>query len=182
MHTHSHTHTVLLTLTSCFSGGVPLHPQSPLATKERISPGIRGTHKLPRHRPLNRTQSAPLPQSTLAQLVIQQQHQQFLEKQKQQQMQLGKVRAERRRPGLPRSDPGWRDTWGPSFEVSTARRIVRAGARLGEGEEGSRPTWAEGCHGHPHPQTVLLSSLRSLPKLGSCQGSPPLTRRRQKRS
>ncbi|XP_049749222.1 histone deacetylase 9 isoform X7 [Elephas maximus indicus] len=70
------------------SGGVPLHPQSPLATKERISPGIRGTHKLPRHRPLNRTQSAPLPQSTLAQLVIQQQHQQFLEKQKQYQQQI----------------------------------------------------------------------------------------------
>lgn len=71
-----------------FSGGVPLHPHSPLATKERISPGIRGTHKLPRHRPLNRTQSAPLPQSTLAQLVIQQQHQQFLEKQKQYQQQI----------------------------------------------------------------------------------------------
>lgn len=71
-----------------FSGGVPLHPQSPLATKERISPGLRGTHKLPRHRPLNRTQSAPLPQSTLAQLVIQQQHQQFLEKQKQYQQQI----------------------------------------------------------------------------------------------
>ncbi|XP_051709197.2 histone deacetylase 9 isoform X13 [Oryctolagus cuniculus] len=70
------------------TGGVALHPQSPLATKERISPGIRGSHKLPRHRPLNRTQSAPLPQSTLAQLVIQQQHQQFLEKQKQYQQQI----------------------------------------------------------------------------------------------
>ncbi|XP_037692787.1 histone deacetylase 9 isoform X10 [Choloepus didactylus] len=70
------------------AGAVPLHPQSPLATKERISPGVRGTHKLPRHRPLNRTQSAPLPQSTLAQLVIQQQHQQFLEKQKQYQQQI----------------------------------------------------------------------------------------------
>ncbi|NWX12734.1 HDAC9 deacetylase, partial [Aegotheles bennettii] len=70
------------------SGAVPLHPQSPLAAKERVSPGIRATHKLPRHRPLNRTQSAPLPQSTLAQLVIQQQHQQFLEKQKQYQQQI----------------------------------------------------------------------------------------------
>nr|XP_034986164.1 histone deacetylase 9 isoform X3 [Zootoca vivipara] len=69
-------------------GGVPLHPQSPLATKERVSPGLRVAHKLPRHRPLNRTQSAPLPQSTLAQLVIQQQHQQFLEKQKQYQQQI----------------------------------------------------------------------------------------------
>ncbi|XP_049641665.1 histone deacetylase 9 isoform X1 [Suncus etruscus] len=70
------------------AGGVSLHPQSPLAAKERMSPGIRGSHKLPRHRPLNRTQSAPLPQSTLAQLVIQQQHQQFLEKQKQYQQQI----------------------------------------------------------------------------------------------
>ncbi|XP_009070136.1 PREDICTED: histone deacetylase 9 isoform X5 [Acanthisitta chloris] len=70
------------------TGAVPLHPQSPLAAKERVSPGIRGAHKLPRHRPLNRTQSAPLPQSTLAQLVIQQQHQQFLEKQKQYQQQI----------------------------------------------------------------------------------------------
>lgn len=92
-HTHTQTHALTVTLCSltrtlCFSGGVPLHPQSPLATKERISPGIRGTHKLPRHRPLNRTQSAPLPQSTLAQLVIQQQHQQFLEKQKQYQQQI----------------------------------------------------------------------------------------------
>ncbi|XP_070582626.1 histone deacetylase 9 [Erythrolamprus reginae] len=66
----------------------PLHPQSPLATNESVSPGLRAAHKLPRHRPLNRTQSAPLPQSTLAQLVIQQQHQQFLEKQKQYQQQI----------------------------------------------------------------------------------------------
>ncbi|XP_031966216.1 histone deacetylase 9 isoform X12 [Corvus cornix cornix] len=70
------------------TGVVPLHPQSPLAAKERVSPGIRAAHKVPRHRPLNRTQSAPLPQSTLAQLVIQQQHQQFLEKQKQYQQQI----------------------------------------------------------------------------------------------
>ncbi|XP_061325192.1 histone deacetylase 9 isoform X3 [Pezoporus flaviventris] len=70
------------------TGAVPLHPQSPLAAKERVSPGIRAAHRLPRHRPLNRTQSAPLPQSTLAQLVIQQQHQQFLEKQKQYQQQI----------------------------------------------------------------------------------------------
>ncbi|XP_044284967.1 histone deacetylase 9-like [Varanus komodoensis] len=70
------------------TGAVPLHPQSPLATKERVSPSLRVAPKLPRHRPLNRTQSAPLPQSTLAQLVIQQQHQQFLEKQKQYQQQI----------------------------------------------------------------------------------------------
>uniref|UniRef100_A0AAR2IMX3 Histone deacetylase n=1 Tax=Pygocentrus nattereri TaxID=42514 RepID=A0AAR2IMX3_PYGNA len=40
--------------------------------------------KLPRHRPLSRTQSAPLPQTpqALQHLVMQQQHQHFLEKQK----------------------------------------------------------------------------------------------------
>uniref|UniRef100_A0A8C2DB67 Histone deacetylase n=1 Tax=Cyprinus carpio TaxID=7962 RepID=A0A8C2DB67_CYPCA len=43
-------------------------------------------HKLRQHRPLGRTQSAPLPQNAqaLQQLVVQQQHQQFLEKHKQQ--------------------------------------------------------------------------------------------------
>ncbi|XP_032142575.1 histone deacetylase 9 isoform X2 [Sapajus apella] len=87
------------------AGGVPLHPQSPLATKERISPGIRGTHKLPRHRPLNRTQSAPLPQSTLAQLVIQQQHQQFLEKQKQYQQQIHMNKPARQQLDFARGSP-----------------------------------------------------------------------------
>ncbi|XP_051986360.1 histone deacetylase 4-like isoform X3 [Xyrauchen texanus] len=51
--------------------------------------------KLRHHRPLGRTQSAPLPQSTqaLQQLVVQQQHQQFLEKHKQQfqQMHINKM-------------------------------------------------------------------------------------------
>ncbi|KAM4600834.1 histone deacetylase 9-B [Polymixia lowei] len=62
------------------------HPQSPLAMKDR--PSANSRPKLPKHRPLNRTQSAPLPQNTLAQLVIQQQHQHFLEKQKQYQQQV----------------------------------------------------------------------------------------------
>lgn len=59
---------------------------------------MRTVGKLPRHRPLSRTQSSPLPQSpqALQQLVMQQQHQQFLEKQKQQQLQLGKVSWEKR--------------------------------------------------------------------------------------
>ncbi|KAM7383616.1 hypothetical protein PAMP_003251 [Pampus punctatissimus] len=61
------------------------HPQSLLAVKDRPS---SSRPKLPKHRPLNRTQSAPLPQNTLAQLVIQQQHQHFLEKQKQYQQQI----------------------------------------------------------------------------------------------
>uniref|UniRef100_A0A3Q3J9A8 histone deacetylase n=1 Tax=Monopterus albus TaxID=43700 RepID=A0A3Q3J9A8_MONAL len=64
---------------------MPSHPQSPLTMKDRPS---SSRPKLPKHRPLNRTQSAPLPQNTLAQLVIQQQHQHFLEKQKQYQQQV----------------------------------------------------------------------------------------------
>nr|XP_021529440.1 histone deacetylase 5 [Aotus nancymaae] len=72
---------------------VPLHGQSPLVTGERVATSMRTVGKLPRHRPLSRTQSSPLPQSpqALQQLVMQQQHQQFLEKQKQQQLQLGKA-------------------------------------------------------------------------------------------
>ncbi|XP_058247160.1 histone deacetylase 4 isoform X3 [Hemibagrus wyckioides] len=56
-------------------------------------------HKLRPHRPLGRTQSAPLPQNTqaLQQLVVQQQHQQFLVKQKQhfqqQQLHISKIMA-----------------------------------------------------------------------------------------
>ncbi|XP_043857794.1 histone deacetylase 4 [Dromiciops gliroides] len=74
-------------------GALPLHTQS-LVGADRLSPSI---HKLRQHRPLGRTQSAPLPQNTqaLQQLVIQQQHQQFLEKHKQQfqqqQMHLNKM-------------------------------------------------------------------------------------------
>uniref|UniRef100_A0A3Q4HMZ1 histone deacetylase n=1 Tax=Neolamprologus brichardi TaxID=32507 RepID=A0A3Q4HMZ1_NEOBR len=67
------------------SGSMSSHSQSPLAMKDRPS---STRPKLPKHRPLNRTQSAPLPQNTLAQLVIQQQHQHFLEKQKQYQQQV----------------------------------------------------------------------------------------------
>ncbi|CAG05956.1 unnamed protein product, partial [Tetraodon nigroviridis] len=62
---------------------VPMYNQSPLVTAERgVSSGMRAVNKLPRHRPLSRTQSAPLPQSpqALQQLVVQQQHQHFLEK------------------------------------------------------------------------------------------------------
>uniref|UniRef100_A0A6I8NJK7 Histone deacetylase n=1 Tax=Ornithorhynchus anatinus TaxID=9258 RepID=A0A6I8NJK7_ORNAN len=63
-------------------GALPLHAQT-LVGADRVSPSI---HKLRQHRPLGRTQSAPLPQNAqaLQQLVIQQQHQQFLEKHKQQ--------------------------------------------------------------------------------------------------
>ncbi|KAL4629731.1 histone deacetylase 9 [Arapaima gigas] len=67
-------------------GSVPVLSHSPLALRDRPSSSVRS--KLPRHRPLNRTQSAPLPQSTLAQLVLQQQHQNFVEKQKQYHQQI----------------------------------------------------------------------------------------------
>ncbi|XP_069769919.1 histone deacetylase 9-like isoform X4 [Narcine bancroftii] len=68
------------------TGVAPLHAHSALiAVGEKLSPTLRAANKLPRHRPLNRTHSAPLPQNTqaLAQLVVQQQHRQFLEKRKQ---------------------------------------------------------------------------------------------------
>ncbi|KAK9958135.1 hypothetical protein ABG768_012309 [Culter alburnus] len=68
------------------TGSVPVLSSSPLAMKERPSASSRT--RLPRHRPLNRTQSAPLPQSALAQLVLQQQHHNFVEKQKQYQQQV----------------------------------------------------------------------------------------------
>lgn len=63
-------------------GALPLHTQS-LVGADRVPPSI---HKLRQHRPLGRTQSAPLPQNAqaLQHLVVQQQHQQFLEKHKQQ--------------------------------------------------------------------------------------------------
>uniref|UniRef100_A0A6Q2WQQ9 Histone deacetylase n=1 Tax=Esox lucius TaxID=8010 RepID=A0A6Q2WQQ9_ESOLU len=67
------------------------------------SPSI---HKLRgQHRPLGRTQSAPLPQNAqaLQQLVVQQQHQQFLEKHKQQfqqqQLHINKMMAKPSEPG-----------------------------------------------------------------------------------
>ncbi|XP_032246295.1 histone deacetylase 4 isoform X4 [Phoca vitulina] len=73
-------------------GALPLHAQ-PLVGAERVSPSL---HKLRQHRPLGRTQSAPLPQNApaLQHLVIQQQHQQFLEKHKQhfqQQLHMSKI-------------------------------------------------------------------------------------------
>ncbi|XP_032713513.1 histone deacetylase 4 isoform X2 [Lontra canadensis] len=73
-------------------GALPLHAQ-PLVGAERVSPSV---HKLRQHRPLGRTQSAPLPQNApaLQHLVIQQQHQQFLEKHKQhfqQQLHMNKM-------------------------------------------------------------------------------------------
>ncbi|XP_064177799.1 histone deacetylase 5-like isoform X2 [Anguilla rostrata] len=85
---------------------VPMYGQSPLVTGERVSGGMRTVSKA-RHRPLSRTHSAPLPQSpqALQQLVMQHQHQHFLEKQKQyqQHIQLNKMLS--KGPELPRQPP-----------------------------------------------------------------------------
>ncbi|XP_071212119.1 histone deacetylase 4-like isoform X2 [Salvelinus alpinus] len=77
---------------SCRLSGMPLQSSS--------------IHKLRgQHRPLGRTQSAPLPQNAqaLQQLVVQQQHQQFLEKHKQQfqqqQLHINKMMAKPSEPG-----------------------------------------------------------------------------------
>ncbi|XP_050968841.1 histone deacetylase 4 isoform X5 [Labeo rohita] len=71
-------------------------PPSPLAAGMGAGPlQSPCLQKLRQHRPLGRTQSAPLPQSSqaLQQLVVQQQHQQFLEKHKQhfQQLHINKM-------------------------------------------------------------------------------------------
>ncbi|XP_048054725.1 histone deacetylase 4-like isoform X1 [Megalobrama amblycephala] len=71
-------------------------PPSPLAAGMAAAPlQSPCLQKLRQHRPLGRTQSAPLPQSSqaLQQLVVQQQHQQFLEKHKQhfQQLHINKM-------------------------------------------------------------------------------------------
>uniref|UniRef100_A0A8C2H2W6 Histone deacetylase n=1 Tax=Cyprinus carpio TaxID=7962 RepID=A0A8C2H2W6_CYPCA len=72
-------------------------PSSPLAAGMSVvaGMGVGPLQKLRQHRTLGRTQSAPLPQSgqALQQLVVQQQHQQFLEKHKQhfQQLHINKM-------------------------------------------------------------------------------------------
>uniref|UniRef100_A0A8D0CII2 Histone deacetylase n=1 Tax=Scleropages formosus TaxID=113540 RepID=A0A8D0CII2_SCLFO len=87
-------------------GGLPLTPPA--------------AHTLRQHRPLGRTQSAPLPQNSqaLQQLVVQQQHQQFLEKHKQQfqqQLHVGKVGPPHQRWGRQRGGVGWGAHWGGSL-------------------------------------------------------------------
>ncbi|KAG8508261.1 Histone deacetylase 4, partial [Galemys pyrenaicus] len=86
-------------------GALPLH--TPLVGADRVAPSV---HKLRQHRPLGRTQSAPLPQSAqaLQHLVMQQQHQHFLEKHKQhfQQLQIAKIIAKPSEPARqPESHP-----------------------------------------------------------------------------
>uniref|UniRef100_A0A671SX68 Histone deacetylase n=1 Tax=Sinocyclocheilus anshuiensis TaxID=1608454 RepID=A0A671SX68_9TELE len=69
-----------------------------------VGVGAGSLQQLRQHRTLGRTQSAPLPQSgqVLQQLVVQQQHQQFLEKHKQhfQQLHINKVRHQSSHPTM----------------------------------------------------------------------------------
>uniref|UniRef100_A0A673K5N6 Histone deacetylase n=1 Tax=Sinocyclocheilus rhinocerous TaxID=307959 RepID=A0A673K5N6_9TELE len=69
-----------------------------------VGVGAGSLQQLRQHRTLGRTQSAPLPQSgqALQQLVVQQQHQQFLEKHKQhfQQLHINKVRHQSSHPTM----------------------------------------------------------------------------------
>uniref|UniRef100_A0A8C4QWM2 Histone deacetylase n=1 Tax=Eptatretus burgeri TaxID=7764 RepID=A0A8C4QWM2_EPTBU len=82
----------LLLLERTRLAGLMLQAQSQL-----VAPASSAGQKVAHHRPLCRTQSAPQPDSTqaLQQLVLQQQHKQFLDKQKQlQQLLLTKVNSE----------------------------------------------------------------------------------------
>uniref|UniRef100_A0A8C8GYI1 Histone deacetylase n=1 Tax=Oncorhynchus tshawytscha TaxID=74940 RepID=A0A8C8GYI1_ONCTS len=111
---------------------VPMYGQSPLVTGDRVSNSMRTVNKLPRHRPLSRTQSAPLPQSpqALQQLVMQQQHQHFLEKQKQ--YQLNKILS--KGVEIPRQPPTHPEE--TEEELTETQEMQEEGAeseRLGEG-------------------------------------------------
>lgn len=140
----------MLPLDWCLSGlgALPLHAQ-PLVGTDRVSPSM---HKLRQHRPLGRTQSAPLPQNApaLQHLVIQQQHQQFLEKHKQhfqQQLHMNKVGLRARclplQPGCPvvalsdlkrGQDTGgkpWRPGFGTCGRTGNAACSRNAGRRAG---------------------------------------------------
>ncbi|KAK6470243.1 histone deacetylase 5 [Huso huso] len=120
---------------------VPIYGQSPLVTGERVSTNMRTVNKLPRHRPLSRTQSAPLPQSpqALQQLVMQQQHQQFLEKQKQyqQQIQLNKMLSKVSE--MPRQPPTHPEETEEELTETAEMQEERGGqTEPGEGPEGER--------------------------------------------
>ncbi|XP_058862730.1 histone deacetylase 5 isoform X3 [Acipenser ruthenus] len=120
---------------------VPIYGQSPLVTGERVSTNMRTVNKLPRHRPLSRTQSAPLPQSpqALQQLVMQQQHQQFLEKQKQyqQHIQLNKMLSKVSE--MPRQPPTHPEETEEELTETAEMQEERGGqTEPGEGPEGER--------------------------------------------
>ncbi|KAM6957737.1 histone deacetylase 5 [Aplochiton taeniatus] len=107
---------------------VPMYGQSPMVSAERVSSSMRAVSKLPRHRPLSRTQSAPLPQTpqALQQLVMQQQHHHFLEKQKH--YQLSKILSKGAE--LPRQTPPTHPEETEEELTETAAMLEDAGAGL----------------------------------------------------
>ncbi|XP_055744466.1 histone deacetylase 5-like isoform X1 [Salvelinus fontinalis] len=137
---------------------VPMYGQSPLVTGERVSNSMRTVNKLPRHRPLSRTQSAPLPQSpqALQQLVMQQQHQHFLEKQKQ--YQLNKILS--KGVELPRQPPTHPEE---TEEELTETQEMQEGAEsehLGEGRPQEQRLQKEESGGTSPPSERLLTPLK----------------------
>uniref|UniRef100_A0A8C7UL75 Histone deacetylase n=1 Tax=Oncorhynchus mykiss TaxID=8022 RepID=A0A8C7UL75_ONCMY len=138
---------------------VPIYGQSPLVTGDRVSNSMRTVNKLPRHRPLSRTQSAPLPQSpqALQQLVMQQQHQHFLEKQKQ--YQLNKILS--KGVELPRQPPTHPEE--TEEELTETQEMQEEGAgseRLGEGHPQEQRLQKEESGETSPPSERLLTPLK----------------------
>uniref|UniRef100_A0A674ANF8 Histone deacetylase n=1 Tax=Salmo trutta TaxID=8032 RepID=A0A674ANF8_SALTR len=139
---------------------IPMYGQSPLVTGERVSNSMRTVNKLPRHRPLSRTQSAPLPQSpqALQQLVMQQQHQHFLEKQKQ--YQLNKILS--KGVELPRQPPTHPEETEEELTETQEMQEEWAGSeRLGEGRPQEQRLQKEESGETSPPSERLLTPLKA---------------------
>ncbi|KAI5091066.1 histone deacetylase 5 isoform X1 [Silurus meridionalis] len=132
---------------------VPMYGQSPLVTGERASNSMRTVSKLPRHRPLARTQSAPLPQTpqALQHLVIQQQHQHFLEKQKH--YQLNKILS--KGVELPRQPPTH-----PEETEEELTETAEMPEDWGEGPERVREGLSKDSSGETTPPSERLVPLK----------------------
>ncbi|KAM9494890.1 histone deacetylase 5 isoform 4-T4 [Clarias gariepinus] len=132
---------------------VPMYGQSPLVTGERVSNSMRTVSKLPRHRPLARTQSAPLPQTpqALQHLVIQQQHQHFLEKQKH--YQLNKILSKGAE--LPRQPPTH-----PEETEEELTETTEMTEEWGEGPERVREGLSKESSGETTPPSERVVQLK----------------------
>ncbi|XP_058233607.1 histone deacetylase 5 isoform X3 [Hemibagrus wyckioides] len=132
---------------------VPMYGQSPLVTGERVSSSMRTVSKLPRHRPLARTQSAPLPQTpqALQHLVIQQQHQHFLEKQKH--YQLNKILS--KGVELPRQPPTH-----PEETEEELTETAEMPEEWGEGPERVRESLSKESSGETTPPSERVIQLK----------------------
>ncbi|KAJ8379017.1 hypothetical protein AAFF_G00231860 [Aldrovandia affinis] len=151
---HSHSsllqHVLLLEQARQQSALLTVYGPSPLVTGERGSSSMRSVSKLPRHRPLSRTQSAPLPQSpqALQQLVMQQQHHHFLEKHKhyQQHIQLSKM--------LPKGIEMPRQP--PSHPEETEEELTETAEMQDDRGEGPLPREGSGEVTPPSEQPITL--------------------------